>query len=62
MLPFVLLSMWLAAPAADTRTVRIDHRVFPGLHEMDGNWAALSAAGAASHIESRTKGSMELTN
>ena len=44
MLPFVLLSMWLAAPAADTRTVRIDHRVFPGLHEMDGNWAALFAA------------------
>jgi hypothetical protein len=42
--------------AADTRSVRIDHRVFPGLHEMDGNWAALFAgsdgkvyAGLANH-------------
>ncbi len=26
------------------RTVRVDHRIFPGLHEMDGNWAALYAA------------------
>ncbi len=26
------------------RSVRIDHRVFEGLHEMDGNWAALLAA------------------
>ncbi len=25
-------------------SVRIDHRVFPGLAEMDGNWAALLAA------------------
>lgn len=25
-------------------SVRMDHRVFPGLHEMDGNWAALLAA------------------
>lgn len=30
--------------AADTRTVRVDHRVFTGLAEMDGNWAALFAA------------------
>jgi hypothetical protein len=29
-------------PAAET--VRVDHRVFPGLHEMDGNWAALYTA------------------
>lgn len=27
-----------------SQTVRMDHRVFPGLHEMDGNWAALYAA------------------
>ncbi len=27
-----------------SQTVRVDHRVFPGLHEMDGNWAALYAA------------------
>ena len=26
------------------RTVRIDHRMFPGLEEMDGNWGALLAA------------------
>ena len=26
------------------QTVRMDHRVFPGLHQMDGNWAALYAA------------------
>ncbi len=25
------------------RTVSVDHRVFPGLHTMDGNWAALLA-------------------
>ena len=36
----------LLAPAgrASAQTVRVDHRVFPGLHEMDGNWAALYAA------------------
>ncbi|MBM3747437.1 MAG: hypothetical protein FJW34_16755, partial [Acidobacteria bacterium] len=26
------------------RSVRLDHRVFEGLHQMDGNWAALLAA------------------
>lgn len=26
------------------RSVRLEHRVFDGLHEMDGNWAALLAA------------------
>jgi hypothetical protein len=29
---------------AASQTVRVDHRVFPGLHEMDGNWAALYSA------------------
>ncbi len=43
MFGLILLSALLAAPPA-ARTVRIDHRVFPGLHEMDGNWAALFAA------------------
>jgi hypothetical protein len=27
-----------------SQTIRVDHRVFPGLHEMDGNWAALYSA------------------
>ena len=36
--------MWLAAPPSAIRTVRLEHRVFTGLHEMDGNWAALFAA------------------
>ncbi|MBZ5591759.1 MAG: hypothetical protein LAP39_05955 [Acidobacteriia bacterium] len=30
--------------AAQPGSVRIDHRVFPNLEEMDGNWAALLAA------------------
>ena len=29
---------------AAERSVRVEHRVFDGLHEMDGNWAALLAA------------------
>lgn len=29
---------------ADTAKIHVDHRVFPGLAEMDGNWAALLAA------------------
>jgi hypothetical protein len=33
-----------AALSAKDASVRIDHRVFPGLAEMDGNWAALLAA------------------
>jgi len=32
-----------ALPAKEA-SVRVDHRVFPGLAEMDGNWAALLAA------------------
>lgn len=43
MLGFVLTAVLLAPPSA-VGTVRLDHRVFPGLHEMDGNWAALFAA------------------
>jgi hypothetical protein len=30
--------------SAQTRSLRVDHRIFPGLHEMDGNWAALFSA------------------
>lgn len=40
-----MLAAWLVPagwPASST--VRVDHRVFPGLQEMDGNWAALYAA------------------
>ena len=33
-----------ATAVAGTHALRIDHRVFPGLAEMDGNWAALYAA------------------
>jgi hypothetical protein len=33
-----------AALAADGAAVRMDHRLFPGLERMDGNWAALFAA------------------
>ncbi|MGD0580116.1 MAG: hypothetical protein ABSC08_14440 [Bryobacteraceae bacterium] len=44
MFPIALLTMWLAAPPSAIRTVRLEHRVFTGLHEMDGNWAALFAA------------------
>jgi len=42
----LLVMLILLAPAgrASAQTVRVDHRVFPGLHEMDGNWAALYAA------------------
>lgn len=39
-----LLLLAISIAWADERTVRVDHRVFPGLHEMDGNWAALLAA------------------
>ena len=39
---FLLLSA--AVFGADTVSVRMDHRVFPGLERMDGNWAALFAA------------------
>ena len=43
MLGFVLTAILLAPPST-IGTVQLDHRVFPGLHEMDGNWAALFAA------------------
>lgn len=41
MKPIFLLSLLSAAMAAEGPSVRIDHRVFPGLEQMDGNWAAL---------------------
>ena len=39
--------LWLLAGAVfcqSRRGLRMDHRLFPGLHMMDGNWAALLAA------------------
>src|SRR4051794_21688847 len=33
-----------ASLRANDRTLRVDHRIFPGLGAMDGNWAALLAA------------------
>jgi hypothetical protein len=33
-----------AAEPSPSRAVRVDHRIFPGLHKMDGAWAALFAA------------------
>ena len=41
---FLFLLLLLAAALPAQKSVRLDHRVFPGLHEMDGNWAALLAA------------------
>ena len=44
-LQFLIIPALLALPGmAASQTVRVDHRVFPGLHEMDGNWAALYSA------------------
>lgn len=42
----ILPVLLLAPSGAQTpqKTIRIDHRVFTGLEEMDGNWAALLAA------------------
>ncbi|HZT30612.1 MAG TPA: hypothetical protein VFA33_12045 [Bryobacteraceae bacterium] len=42
----IILCVFLAASltSAAPRTLRIDYRVFPGLEQMDGNWAALFAA------------------
>lgn len=34
----------LCVSAVYGASVRLDHRVFPGLHQMDGHWAALLAA------------------
>jgi len=31
-------------PSAAPKTVRLEHRIFPGFHYLDGNWAALLAA------------------
>lgn len=43
---FLLLCSWgpQLSAAADRGTVVVDHRVFPGLHEMDGHWSALLEA------------------
>ena len=44
-LQFLIIPALFALPGmAASQTVRVDHRVFPGLHEMDGNWAALYSA------------------
>jgi hypothetical protein len=40
----ILLAAAVYAAPPVARSVRLDHRVFPGLHQMDGNWAALLAA------------------
>ncbi len=39
-----MLLLGATALAAEPGSVRLDHRVFPGLERMDGNWAALYAA------------------
>jgi len=36
--------LFLAPLFGAEKSIRIDHRVFPGLHLMDGHWAALLAA------------------
>ena len=41
---FLLLMLFLAPLFGAEKSIRIDHRVFPGLHLMDGHWAALLAA------------------
>lgn len=38
-----LLACFAAALPAQTRTVVVDYRIFDGIAEMDGNWAALLA-------------------
>jgi hypothetical protein len=44
--PWLLTLLRTASPclAQRSRVVRVDFRIFPGLAEMDGNWAALKAA------------------
>ena len=39
-----LVAFLASAGLLGAASLRIEHRVFPGLHEMDGNWAALFAA------------------
>jgi hypothetical protein len=43
LVPLVIWSIALGA-SNSARSLRIDHRIFPGLERMDGNWAALFAA------------------
>ncbi len=40
---FLLLGLIRSSPAAQ-KIVTVDYRIFPGLAEMDGNWAALKVA------------------
>jgi len=40
----MILMLTATAGMPASQAVRVEHRVFPGLHEMDGNWAALYAA------------------
>ncbi len=40
----MILMLTATAGMPAPQAVRVEHRVFPGLHEMDGNWAALYAA------------------
>ncbi|MDP2998758.1 MAG: hypothetical protein Q8N47_14830 [Bryobacterales bacterium] len=41
---YLLLLLFLAPLYCAERSVRVEERVFPGLHQMDGHWAALLAA------------------
>ncbi|MCX6620736.1 MAG: hypothetical protein NTY38_06595, partial [Acidobacteria bacterium] len=41
---FIISAALAVTLAAQPHAVRMDHRVFDGLAEMDGNWAALLAA------------------
>src|SRR5690348_3177316 len=43
-LAVICSSAWLSAATVTVKSVYLDHRFFPGLGEMDGNWAALFAA------------------
>jgi len=40
----MILMLTAIAGMPASQAIRVEHRVFPGLHEMDGNWAALYAA------------------
>jgi hypothetical protein len=44
MLHWICAFLMASAAMAATPALRIDHRLFPGLERMDGNWAALYAA------------------
>ena len=48
-----LAGLYLGAAGLFAASVQVDHRVFPGLHQMDGNWAALLAA---THVQAAIAG------